>query len=238
MGVATLSFDGNGTFNRLFNWVTDKTNGLNITASRMDSEENGYAAGLSNCITRDGQGKATADQSPASDLGASLGTNALRWLNLNGVAISSIVPIAAAKSASTARSSVITPSNDPDLVIALPSAGTYAFEVYASIWGTGASAQGFRHNINFSAAFSGGTSQSITTFGVNAVCSVSSSPSTGFASLADIGATAIGGQTLSVKGTFIAANPGQLGFSWAQNSSSANAANVGLGSYIRAVRVA
>lgn len=48
-------FNGSGTYVRNFNWVNDKTNGINITASRFDTEDNGYATGLSSVICKDGQ---------------------------------------------------------------------------------------------------------------------------------------------------------------------------------------
>jgi hypothetical protein len=50
-----MAFNGSGTFNRIYNWVTDLGNNINITASRMDAEQDGIATGLSNCITKDGQ---------------------------------------------------------------------------------------------------------------------------------------------------------------------------------------
>ena len=50
-----MAFNGTGTFLRLYNWVTDKTNSIPITASRVDAEMDGMATGLSNCITKDGQ---------------------------------------------------------------------------------------------------------------------------------------------------------------------------------------
>jgi hypothetical protein len=50
-----MAFNGSGTFNRIYNWVTDKANGFKITASRMDGEFDGIATGLSQCITKDGQ---------------------------------------------------------------------------------------------------------------------------------------------------------------------------------------
>lgn len=56
-----MPFNGSGTFNRIYSWVTDKANGIKINASRMDDEFDGLAAGLSNCITRDGQSIVTAD---------------------------------------------------------------------------------------------------------------------------------------------------------------------------------
>lgn len=54
-------FDGGGTYVRNYNWTQDAANGIPITASRFDAEHNGFASGLSNCITRDGQGKPVAD---------------------------------------------------------------------------------------------------------------------------------------------------------------------------------
>lgn len=50
-----MAFNGSGTFNRLYSWASDAANNVNISSSRMDGEDNGFAAGLSNCITRDGQ---------------------------------------------------------------------------------------------------------------------------------------------------------------------------------------
>ena len=56
-----MAFNGSGTFTRIYNWVVDKTNGINITASRMDTEFDGIATGLSTCITKDGQTTITAN---------------------------------------------------------------------------------------------------------------------------------------------------------------------------------
>lgn len=56
-----MAFNGSGTFTRIYNWVVDKANGINITASRMDTEFDGIATGLSNCITKDGQTTLTAN---------------------------------------------------------------------------------------------------------------------------------------------------------------------------------
>lgn len=50
-----MPFNGLGTFTRLFSWVTDAANGVDISSSRTDAEDDGFAAGLSNCICRDGQ---------------------------------------------------------------------------------------------------------------------------------------------------------------------------------------
>ena len=56
-----LSFNGSGVFNRLYTWVNDAAAAVKIRADRMDNEMNGFATGLTNCVTRDGQSPATAN---------------------------------------------------------------------------------------------------------------------------------------------------------------------------------
>ena len=50
-----MPFNGSGTFTRIYNWINDKNQNIKITASRMDGEDDNFASGLSNCITKDGQ---------------------------------------------------------------------------------------------------------------------------------------------------------------------------------------
>jgi len=56
-----MPFDGSGNFNRVRNWVSDALANIKIVASRHDSEDDNFAAGLSQCITKDGQTQPTAD---------------------------------------------------------------------------------------------------------------------------------------------------------------------------------
>lgn len=57
-----MSWNGAGTFNRIFSWVADAAAAINITASRMDTDSNDIVSnGFGNCLTRDGQGSATAN---------------------------------------------------------------------------------------------------------------------------------------------------------------------------------
>lgn len=57
-----MSWNGTGSWQRLFSWVADKAAAINITASRMDAEFNDYASnGFGNTLTRDGQGVPTAN---------------------------------------------------------------------------------------------------------------------------------------------------------------------------------
>lgn len=50
-----MPFNGSGVFQRVRNWVADATAGIKIRADFHDAEDDGFAAGLSNCITKDGQ---------------------------------------------------------------------------------------------------------------------------------------------------------------------------------------
>ena len=56
-----MAFNGSGTFVRLYDWTTDRDAGTKIRADRMDGEDDGFATGLSNCITKDGQTVVTAN---------------------------------------------------------------------------------------------------------------------------------------------------------------------------------
>ena len=84
-----MAYDGNGNFIRVHNWTADAANGLDINAGEMDAEDNGFATGLSNCVTRDGQGKMSVDFLPNADNTLNLGSGSFRWATLNGVAIPS-----------------------------------------------------------------------------------------------------------------------------------------------------
>ncbi|MCW3678211.1 hypothetical protein [Burkholderia cenocepacia] len=56
-----MPFNGNGVFNLVYNWQVDAANQVNISSSRMMGQEQDIAAGLSNCVTRNGQSPATAN---------------------------------------------------------------------------------------------------------------------------------------------------------------------------------
>lgn len=54
-----MPFNGSGVFQRVRNWVADATAGVKIRADYHDSEDDNFAAGISNCIARDGQSTVT-----------------------------------------------------------------------------------------------------------------------------------------------------------------------------------
>lgn len=89
-----MPFSGNGTFSRLYSWGTDKLNAIPINSSRMDAEDDGFATGLSNCVTKDGQTTTTAAIPfalgatfgaailPSTSDGAAIGSTAKQWSDL------------------------------------------------------------------------------------------------------------------------------------------------------------
>lgn len=56
-----MPYNGSGLFSRVYNWVSDKNASIPITASRMDTEDNGFATGLSTCLLKDGTQNPTAN---------------------------------------------------------------------------------------------------------------------------------------------------------------------------------
>lgn len=56
-----MPYNGTGTFVRNYSWVQDAANGIVVDATRMDTDTNDIASGLSDCVTRDGQSPALAN---------------------------------------------------------------------------------------------------------------------------------------------------------------------------------
>lgn len=56
-----MPFNGSGTFQRVRNWMQDAAANIRIRADRHDSEDDNFAQGLSQCITKDGQTTITAN---------------------------------------------------------------------------------------------------------------------------------------------------------------------------------
>ena len=56
-----MAFNGSGQFNRVMNWTATLLAGMKIRADRHDTEDDNIAAGLINCICKDGQTTPTAD---------------------------------------------------------------------------------------------------------------------------------------------------------------------------------
>lgn len=50
-----------GVFSRVHDWTTDDGNGVAILSSRMDAEDDNFATGINNCLTKDGQNTPTGN---------------------------------------------------------------------------------------------------------------------------------------------------------------------------------
>ena len=55
-----MAFNGSGLFTRLYNWVTEQASSP-IEIAKLDTQEEDFATALNNCLTRDGQGKPSAN---------------------------------------------------------------------------------------------------------------------------------------------------------------------------------
>jgi len=86
-----MAFDGSGTFNRVHDWTDDRDASVNITASRVDAEADGFATGLTNCITKDGQTNPTANLKMNSNkhTGVAAGTDLTDYADVASVQKSS-----------------------------------------------------------------------------------------------------------------------------------------------------
>jgi len=228
-----VPFNGSGTFVRAYNWVTDRINGINITASRVDTEDDGFAAGLTNCITRDGQGKATASQNPATDASYDLGAPSAQWRNayLSGTVKatdylqgSGRILKASAQSVTNSATAVA----DSSLVFTPVSVGSYILEARMLFSANAAAPPGglkvgfFANNIN-------GDHQAITAYGLinsgaifpatgNFATAPTNTPTFFFAGVTNIGT---GANWIVMTGTINILNvtgAQQIGVNWCQNT--------------------
>ena len=55
-----MAFDGSGTYVRSYNWVSDRIQNIKIQAARHDTEDDGFATGLTLAICKDGQSTTSA----------------------------------------------------------------------------------------------------------------------------------------------------------------------------------
>ena len=54
-------WNGSGTFERYHDWTTDQAANVDPSATRFDQEDDNFATGLNNCLTRDGQNSPSGD---------------------------------------------------------------------------------------------------------------------------------------------------------------------------------
>lgn len=229
-----MPFDGNGTFNRVYNWQQDAANNIDITASRVDTEDTGFASGLTIAVTRDGQGKMAADFLPSSDNVYAVGNPSFRWGTVNGVNAALVTPRCAVKTASLGRSAT-TLVIDPDLSVSLPTAGYYLFELLLNISGSTTSTQGVKLQLNPTAV--GTTMYSRCSYGNSGGGSGTLLyQHTGFAgtfAIADVLAVSPSiNQLVKIDGSMHCPTAGSLALYWGTNSNNGNNTNIDANGYL------
>ena len=76
------TWDGSGNFSRVHDWTDDRDAGTKILASRMDEEDDNFAAGIGAALTKNNESKPTADFRPNADAAYDLGSASLRWVDV------------------------------------------------------------------------------------------------------------------------------------------------------------
>jgi hypothetical protein len=147
-----------------------------------------------------------------------------------------MTPLWAVKPAATPRASTTTVTNDTDLTISLPRAGTWAFEAWLNYTGGTLGSSDLKLTMAYS-----GTS----TFGVWGLNGITTASTSGMNAGANglTGTLAIGTSggtffTADIKGLVVATTTGTLSLQWAQNTSSATATNLRQGCWLRAYQTA
>jgi hypothetical protein len=177
----------------------------------------------------------------------------LSQLDANFSALQTAVNYAAytAKSVSTARASTSALSNDPELIYAISTAGTYQITAFinASYLLTGISNNGgLNLNINYSGSFlsgqtnspliiAGGNITPLASYATYVSNSVQSTQTAVGIQLVGLTTTATYYSQFLVTGTLIATGTGTVGLAWAQAVSNATATTIYPGSYLSVIRV-
>lgn len=228
-----MPFNGSGTFVRAFNWVTDKINGVNITASRMDGDSDGFAAGLTNAVTRDGQGKMGATFNPGTDATYDLGAPSTQWRNayLSGTQKASDYLQSSGRLLKAAQQVVTNSATavaDSTLVFTPVTVGSYLIEARMCFSANAAAVAG-GIKVGLFSAFINGDHQGITAYGLinNAAVTLvlgsyattaAGTPSFSFATATSTGQ---GANWIVMTGTINILNitgAQQIGVNWCQNS--------------------
>lgn len=174
--------------------------------------------------------------------GGSQGTgtiNVASGLFLNGARFPEPITIVR-KASNTSRTTTIVPANDPELVFAVPVAGTYAFSFICGIHQGAVGAVGMNIGVNYSGTL--GNSQAMSFLQGSATTSgefVTTVNTTVAAVTNSIGQTnTFTGSLARASGYFVATTTGTFALSWSQNTSSATATVMELGGVLLIQRIA
>jgi len=241
-----VPYNGSGLFVRGFNWVQDKLNGIDITASRMDGDSNDFAGGLSNCVTRDGQGKMTATFSPGTDATYDTGAPSARWNNgywSGTVSTGSVLESTRILKTTAEGRTSTSPAADSTLVLIPQSGVSYEIEARLAFTASNSSAASaglrvglFDTNINFNSALisAWGYVNAATFTGITGSFAAGPTNAPSY-SISTIAANGQGGNWIMLKATMNVLNllgSPQIGINWCQNSAAGGVLTLETGSYL------
>lgn len=155
---------------------------------------------------------------------------------------SPFAPMVKTKAATTARANTIALADDPDLILQLPAAGTYQFEIYSEFFtaGSGGTNGGLRMAVRCGAAFVAGAMEAFVFSGDShqgcGVQQVSSGAGVPFTSLALSGSSV--NDPIVVRGVVTVSAAGQLALQWAQDTSVATATQLLIGAVMTVQQLA
>jgi hypothetical protein len=229
--------NANGTISMAAGGATTISSGLTITASGLTISAGGASITGATTIT-DSTG--TVWGSPTGGAQGANTINVAGGYFVNGVSIGTLGTYFKQKATFTGRASTTVLTNDPDLAVALPGAGTYVARLVI-FGGPGNVTGGIAFNINYSGTFTAATSGwwytwFNTTIGNTSVGSDVSMSATVNNSQASFNTVNLGPTYIDV--VLVATGAGTLGFAWAQQTSNGVAADINNPSYMIVTRVA
>lgn len=136
-----------GVFTRARNWVTDKNGAVNPQAALFDQEDDNFASGLNNCVTKDGLNKPSATMDWNAQILKNVGNS---MFNAQRITSNQVL-------AASAATAVIYNSTNNNVggaydistgIFTAPLAGTYIFSARADL--LGATGSGILTGIYFS----------------------------------------------------------------------------------------
>jgi len=154
------------------------------------------------------------------------------------------VPSYFVKTSNTARASTTALSNDPDLIYAIPAAGTYKIELYLYLSYLLATipAGGYSFNLNYSGSFTSGVGGSTfvneggNTSQGQGLLIQSSAATSAFSYVPSLSPNTYS-SNFTITGVLVATGAGTLGLSWAQGVSNATATTLYAGSNMSVVKL-
>jgi hypothetical protein len=219
-----------GVFTRVRNWVTDKGGTINPQAAIFDQEDDNFAAGLNNCITKDGLNKPSATMDFNSQRLTALGdaTGATDALNRQTADARYALVIPKRKAADTARASTTVLADDPDLIAALLANSFYGFDLYLKV---NPSTGGLKCGMAYSGTFTSAPSFFAGHALLNAA-TVSSAGNNVIGGGSIFGSVGGSSDWYRIFGTIATTGAGNLSLQWAQGSSNVASATIQSGSFM------